>query len=117
MLSKVLARSSRTLLRTRRCLFSELIKTDALVQNVVAKEEPTFYELQEFQHDALKKYFDQDALLFPIETIITKVEERDYRFFLTNKNFLKVVDTLEKFQSTVVNLDSQAGRDFIVFKR
>jgi hypothetical protein len=36
---------------------------------------------------------------------------------LQNKNFLKVVDTLEKFQSSVVNLDSQAGRDFIVFKR
>ena len=65
----------------------------------------------------MKKYFDQDALLFPIETIITKVEERDYRYFLANKNFLKVVDTLEKFQSSVVDLDSQAGRDFIVFKR
>ncbi len=65
----------------------------------------------------MKKYFDQDALLFPIETIIMKVEERDYRFFLANKNFLKVVDTLEKFQSSVVDLDSQAGRDFIVFKR
>ena len=56
-------------------------------------------------------------MLFPIEQIITKVEERDYRFFLANKNFLKVVDTLEKFQSSVVDLDSQAGRDFIVFKR
>ena len=56
-------------------------------------------------------------MLFPIETIITKVGERDYRFFLQNKNFLKVVDTLEKFQSSVVNLDTQAGRDFVVFKR
>jgi hypothetical protein len=65
----------------------------------------------------LKKYFDQDAFLFPIETIIQKVEERDYRYFLANKNFLKVVDTLEKFQNNVVDLDSQAGRDFIVFKR
>jgi len=36
-------------------------------------------------------------MLFPIETIINKVGERDYRFFLQNKNFLKVVDTLEKF--------------------
>lgn len=117
MLSKITLRSARSLMFTRRALFSELIKTDALVSNVVAKQESTFYELQEFQHDALKRYFDQDALLYPIETIIQKVEDRDYRFFLTNKNFLKVVDTLEKFQNTVVDLDTQAGRDFIVFKR
>jgi hypothetical protein len=116
MLSKIL-RSSRAIVNARSCRFSQLVKTDALVENVVAKEEPTFYELQEFQHDALKSYFDQDAYLFPIETIIQKVEERDYRFFLANKNFLKVVDSLEKFQHNVVDLDSQAGRDFIVFKR
>lgn len=65
----------------------------------------------------MKKYFDQEALLFPIEDIINKVEERDYRFFLKNKNFLKVVDTLEKFQRDVVEIDSAAGREFIVFKR
>jgi hypothetical protein len=97
MLSKVLARSHRSIVHGKRCLFSQLVKTNALVLNVVAKEEPTMYELQEFQHESLKRYFDQDALLFPIETIIAKVEERDYRFFLQNKNFFKVVDTLEKF--------------------
>jgi len=48
MLSKTLFRSSRALINARRCCFSELAKTDALVENVVAKEEPTFYELQEF---------------------------------------------------------------------
>lgn len=53
--------------------------------------------MQEFDHASLKAYFDQDALLYPIETIIEKIETRDYRFFLANKNFLKVVDTLEKF--------------------
>ena len=73
--------------------------------------------MQEFDHSALKSYFDQDALLYPIETIIEKIEIRDYRFFLANKNFLKVVDTLEKFQQNVVDLDTQAGRDFMVFKR
>ena len=97
MLSKIAIRSSRALVNTRMCRFSQLAKTDALVENIVAKEEPYFYELQEFQHGALKAYFDQDAMLFPIETIIAKVEDRDYRFFLANKNFLKVVDTLEKF--------------------
>ena len=71
----------------------------------------------EYNQSTLKDYFDQDAFLFPIEEIISKVEDRDYRFFLANKNFLKVVDTLEKFQTEVVDLDSQAGRDFIVFKR
>jgi len=58
----------------------------------------TAYELEEFQHASLKAYFDQDALLFPIEEIIQRVDSRDYRFFLeSQKNFLKVVDTLEKF--------------------
>jgi len=28
-------------------------------------------------------------MLFPIEDIIAKVEERDYRFFLSNTNFLR----------------------------
>lgn len=32
-------------------------------------------------------------------------------------NFLKVVDTLEKFQERAIDIDSDAGRDFIVFKR
>ena len=65
----------------------------------------------------MKGYFDQNALLYPIEEIIQRVEQRDYGFFLDNRNFLKVVDTLEKFEKQVINLDSQQGRDFIVFKR
>lgn len=32
-------------------------------------------------------------------------------------NFLKVVDTLEKFQEGMVNKDSDAGKNFIQFKR
>ena len=67
--------------------------------------------LQEYQSPALKEYFDQDALLFPLDTIIgkwphprlvimlsiEKSEAKDFQFFLTQGNFLKVVDTLEKF--------------------
>ena len=45
MLSKTLFRSSRALINARACQFSELVKTDALADNIVAKEEPTFYEL------------------------------------------------------------------------
>ena len=65
----------------------------------------------------MKAYFDQDALMFPIETIVDRVEKRDYRFFLQANNFLKVVDTLEKFQDKAVDLTTQSGRDFLVFKR
>ena len=52
-----------------------------------------------------------------MEDIIAHVRASDYQFFLKEKNFLKVVDTLEKFQERAIDLDSQAGRDFIVFKR
>ena len=65
----------------------------------------------------MKKFFDQDAYLYPIEEIIDRVNQKDFKFFLGNQNFLKVVDTLEKFQNNVVDLDSQPGRDFMVFKR
>lgn len=42
---------------------------------------------------------------------------RDFGFFLDHGNFFKVVDTLEKFEQNLVNKESQAGRDFIMFKR
>ena len=41
----------------------------------------------------------------------------DYKFFLSEKNFLKVVDTLEKYQSNMVDNSTKEGRDFMVFKR
>lgn len=53
----------------------------------------------------------------PIETITERVEARDYSFFLTQGNFLKVVDTLEKYQQRVVNTKSESGKDFLMFKR
>lgn len=37
-------------------------------------------------------------MLYPIEEIDTKIAMRDYNFFLTEPNFLKVVDTLEKYE-------------------
>ena len=40
------------------------------------------FRLQEFDHAALKAYFDQDALLYPIEEIIQKIETRDETPFL-----------------------------------
>ena len=75
------------------------------------------YRLEEYSNKSLKAYFDQDALMFPIETIVDRVEKRDYRFFLQANNFLKVVDTLEKYQESTVDLSTQPGREFLVFKR
>jgi hypothetical protein len=36
---------------------------------------------------------------------------------LDQKDFLKVVDTLEKFESGMVDLNSEAGKEFVKFKR
>ena len=33
----------------------------------------------------------------PLETIIERSEAKDFKYFLEQENFLKVVDTLEKF--------------------
>jgi hypothetical protein len=92
-------------------------QSSELTQQVVAKEERTFYELQAYQHTALKQYFDQDALAIPLEDLERKVATKDFRFFLDYKNFYKMVDTLEKYQAGYVDIKSQDGREFIVFKR
>lgn len=73
--------------------------------------------MQGYSNASLKAYFDQDALLFPTETIIAKTERRDFNFFLEQSNFLKVVDTLEKFQNGLVNTQSDFGKEFVLFKR
>lgn len=75
------------------------------------------YRLQAYRNSELKQYFDQDALLFPVETIVQKTSKKDFNFFLDHGNFFKVVDTLEKFEQSMVNTQSKEGRDFIVFKR
>lgn len=75
------------------------------------------FEIEKFQHSALKDYFDQDAMLYPVDQITLKVEQRDFTFFLGEENFLKVVDTLEKYQKSTVDVTTKEGRDFIVFKR
>ncbi len=42
---------------------------------------------------------------------------KDYEFFLKQGNFLKVVDTLDKFQEGLLDTSSPRARDFIQFKR
>mmetsp|Transcript_8810 Transcript_8810/g.6549 ORF Transcript_8810/g.6549 Transcript_8810/m.6549 type:complete len:87 (+) Transcript_8810:114-374(+) len=73
--------------------------------------------MQGFQASSLKKYFDKEGLLFPIETIVEKSLARDFNFFLNQPSFLKVVDTLEQFQDGALDPDSKFAWDFFVFKR
>lgn len=48
---------------------------------------------------------------------VAKTAEKDYQYFLTQGNFLKVVDTLEKFETNILDLNSPRARDFALFKR
>lgn len=73
--------------------------------------------LQDYSNDSLQEYFEQNALAMPVETIIEKTEARDFNYFLEHGNFFKVVDTLEKFETQMVNTESQAGKEFVLFKR
>jgi hypothetical protein len=52
----------------------------------------------------------------PAEEIAEKAEQRDFNFFLTHGNFLKVTDSLEKFEKQLVDVDTQEGKDFVLFK-
>jgi len=53
----------------------------------------------------------------PADKIKKGVIMRDYTLFLGQPQFYKVVDTLEKYQEMNIDLDTQEGRDFYVFKR
>ena len=66
---------------------------------------------------ALRDYYDQDALCMPVETIIERSVIKDYKFFLGQRNFLKVVDTLQKFEKDVLLEDSKFASEFRVFKK
>ena len=57
----------------------------------------TLFSFNEFGGDALNHYYNQNALLYPIQEIESRVAMRDFNFFLEYKDFLKVVDTLEKY--------------------
>jgi hypothetical protein len=42
---------------------------------------------------------------------------KDFEFFLKQGNFLKVVDTLEKFEDGLLDKDSPRAKEFVLFKR
>lgn len=64
----------------------------------------------------MTEYFAKNTLMISPETILQKSQAHDYEFFLSQGNFLKVVDTLEKYQEALVSRDAQ-GKDFVLFKR
>ena len=70
------------LMKIARRQMSQIVKQEGL-QRPVATQATALYELQGYQTDALRSYFEQDALLFPAETIVEKVETKDYEFFLS----------------------------------
>lgn len=65
----------------------------------------------------MKEYLEQNALLFPVETIVEKAGAKDFSFFLSQKNFLKVADTLEKFEENILDHSRPESKDFVLFKR
>lgn len=76
-----------------------------------------FFRLESYGQESLKKYFDQEALCMPADQIKRGVILKDYSLFLSQPQFYKVVDTLEKYQEMNIDLDTQEGRDYYVFKR
>ena len=48
---------------------------------------------------------------------IEKSSLKDFEFFLGQNNFLKVVDTLNKFEDNILDKNSPKAREFILFKR
>lgn len=70
-----------------------------------------------YTNDALTEYFKKNALIISPQTILEKSFANDYEYFLSQGNFLKVVDTLEKFQEGLVDTNTEAGKNFVQFKR
>jgi len=96
---------------------STLVKAQAsnALNNIIEDKKP-LYDLAAFQTQNLKEYFNQNGLMFPVETIIEKYKAEDYDFFLEQGNFLKVTDSLEKFGSNL-DMDHEDAKDFIIFRK
>lgn len=73
--------------------------------------------MQDYTSNSLKEYFDNDNEIMTHQTVQERSQLKDFEFFMEQGNFLKVVDTLEKYQQGAVDPATPQGRDFIVFKR
>ena len=107
------------MIKFSRRLKSSLVRAEgaAVLNNQITTEKVTFdLNLSNYQTKALQEYFQQDGIMFPLETLIQKSQERDYEFFLSQENFIKVADSLEKFES-YLDLDDPNSKEFRLFKR
>lgn len=53
--------------------------------------------LQEYGNDQLKKYYSQEGYLVPADVIEARARAKDYNFFLSTSDFLKMADSLERY--------------------
>lgn len=106
------------LTRFSKRLQSNLVKSEvpADIGKVVSQGKQAV-QISEYSSESLKEYFDQDGLMLPIETIKERTDAKDFEFFMDQSNFMKVVDTLEKYQQRMVNSKSESGKEFVLFKR
>lgn len=95
---------------------SSLVRAEAASSLTHAETKSSFYELSTYETNNLQEYFNQNGIMFPVETLIEKSQQKDYSFFLQQKNFLKVADSLEKFQECL-DLDQPESKEFILFKK
>ncbi len=104
------------LIFTRR-MKSSLVKAQASnALNNILEDKKQLYEIGNFQTQHMKDFFDQNGLIFPVETIVQKYKAEDYDFFLEQGNFMKVADSLEKFGQNL-DMDHEDAKDFIIFKK
>jgi hypothetical protein len=78
---------------------------------------PAAFDLQDYSSNSLKDYFDSGNEIIDHQTVQERTQIKDFEFFMEQGNFLKVVDTLEKYQAGAIDPSTSQGRDFIVFKR
>jgi hypothetical protein len=106
--------------------FSQLVKANYLKDTAkVVVPESSLFGTREQSASEIREFFKKDALIIPVETIIERSEARDYAFFMDyyrgDRNgaqaFYKVVDTLEKFEKNILDRNSPAGKEFVMFKR
>jgi hypothetical protein len=86
------------------------------ILNNLIEDKKQYYDLAEFQTGNMKDYLDQNGVIISVDTIIEKYKDQDFDFFLDRKNFLKVADTLEKFQANL-DMDNDDAKDFTLFKK
>ena len=45
----------------------------------------------------MKKYYSQEGYLVPADVIEARARAKDYNFFLSTSDFLKMADSLERY--------------------